>query len=155
MIVIKNRRMVWKAFKETHTKIQMKDSKMVDWLKDAYWSLFQEEGLPQFSPRHLKALDDDFNGWLIQLRRQWKRSNKEEDILKKDFMNKDIVIDLTENDIDMAGDTDMAGDIAMTGEMETDQDEAEEEDELDAEEEEDELDAEDEGERLQLLEFSV
>ena len=147
MLVIKNRSQVWKAFKQTHARFQIKDSKMVDWLKDAYWSLFQEEGLPQFSPRNLKVLDDDINSFLIQIRRQWKRSNKDDDMFKKDFMNMDIVIDLTDNDIDMTGDNDidMTRDNDMTEEMETDQDELllEDNDQDQLEMEEDELDEED------------
>ena len=155
MLLVKNRSEVWKAFKKSHAKFEIKDDNMNDWLKEAFWSLFQEEDLPDFIPRDLKTLDDDIKNMLKQLRKQWRRSRKDDDILKKDFMNTDIIIDLTAGDMDMDIDIDMTGDgdTDLAGRfdnqtMETDQDVLEadrDQDGLEEEEEEEEDMAEDEG----------
>ena len=58
MLFIQNRAEVWKAFKRSHAKFEIKDDTMNDWLKEAFWSLFQEEDLPDFTHRDMKALDE-------------------------------------------------------------------------------------------------
>ena len=163
MKITKTRSQVWQAFREVHSgDIKTVDTAvMVTWLNQAFWSLFQDEEIPKFSEDDVASLDTQLRAMLKQVKEQRRKSRDDGNLLKKSFMEKEIIIDFTGNGIDMteAGDIDMTGDgdidIDMTGgldngQMDTDQDQEEEKEDQEEEkedqeeeEEEDELEEED------------
>ena len=162
MKITKTRSQVWQAFREVHSgDIKTVDTAvMVTWLNQAFWSLFQDEEIPKFSEDDVASLDTQLRAMLKQVKEQRRKSRDDGNLLKKSFMEKEIIIDFTGNCIDMteAGDIDMTGDgdIDMTGgldngQMDTDQDQEEEkedqeEEKDDQEEEKDDQEEEEEDE---------
>ena len=151
MKLIKKRSDIWRAFRQVHSgDIKTKDGTVIiTWLKQAFWSLFQEEEIPKFSEADLASLDTQLKAMMKQVKEQRRRSRDDGLLLQKSFMEKEIIIDMTGNDIDMTEDRDidMTGDrdIDMTGVLDNEaMDTDVQEDQDQQEEEEDELEEEEE-----------